>query len=234
MRVWMGTSGFSYKPWKGPFYPEKLPDGEMLSYYATQLPAVEIDNTFYRMPKKSVLEGWTEKVPESFRFTIKASRRITHFARLKGAEEPTAFLTENVRVLGSRLGAVLFQLPPNLKKDLPRLVDFLPLIPADLPAAFEFRHETWFDDEVLSTLAARNVALCYADTAETPITDLQRTAPFGYLRLRRDEYTSEDLAKWIEMIQKPGWDDLYLFFKHEDAGVGPRLARELRDLLAAK
>ncbi|MCA9727451.1 MAG: DUF72 domain-containing protein [Candidatus Eisenbacteria bacterium] len=230
MKVWVGTSGFSYKPWKGPFYPVDLPDGDMLRFYGERLPAVEIDNSFYRMPKKTVLEGWTHQVPEAFRFTLKASRRITHFARLKNTDEPMSFLMSNVRELGPRLGAVLFQLPPNLKKDVDRLRAFLPLIPEDIPAAFEFRHESWFDEEVYTVLREHERALCQADTDEEALDHFVTTASWGYLRLRREDYTPGHLRTWAERIREQAWSHAFVFFKHEDGGTGPRWAGELRDL----
>ena len=231
MQFWIGTSGFSYKPWKGIFYPADLPDKEMLSYYSGRLPAVEIDNSFYRMPKREVLEGWTRQVPEQFRFTIKASRRITHFARLRNTEEPMSFLMSNVRVLGPRLGAVLFQLPPNLPKDVERLRAFLPLIPEDIPAAFEFRHDSWFDEETYLALRERGFALCQADTDEQALESLVSTASWGYVRLRREDYTPGHLLNWAQRIREQAWSDAYIFFKHEDGAVGPRRAAELRELL---
>jgi uncharacterized protein YecE (DUF72 family) len=212
MKIWVGTSGFSYKPWKGVFYPPGLP-------------AVEIDNSFYRMPKKAVLEGWTQQVPETFRFTIKASRRITHFARLENTDEPMSFLMGNVRSLGERLGAVLFQLPPNLPKDVERLRAFFPLIPEDIPAAFEFRHDSWFDEETYAALRERGFALCQADTDEQPLEAL-------YLRLRREDYTPGHFRTWAERIREQAWTDAFIFFKHEDGGTGPRWAGELRELMA--
>ncbi len=231
MRIWIGTSGFSYKPWKGIFYPADLPDAEMLHYYSEKLPAVEIDNSFYRMPKKAVLEGWAQQVPESFRFTLKASRRITHFSRLRNAEEPMSFLMSNVRALGDHLGAVLFQLPPNFPKDPERLRAFFPLVPEDIPAAFEFRHDSWFDEETYGALRERGFALCQADMDEAPLESLVSTASWGYLRLRREDYSPEALRDWAGRIREQAWSDAYIFFKHEDGGVGPRWAGDLRELL---
>jgi len=231
MEVWIGSSGFSYKAWKGPFYPEDLPDKEMLRYYGTRLPAVELDNTFYRMPKRAVLEGWSAQTPESFRFTLKASRRITHFARLKDADEPMSFLMNNVRILGEKLGCVLFQLPPFLQKDVARLEAFLPLIPEDVPAAFEFRHKSWFDEEVMSCLRSRRVALCLADTEKTELETLDQTADWGYLRLRKQGYDEVELSDWAARIRDTGWEKAFIFFKHEEAGVGPLLGEQLLRVL---
>lgn len=229
MELRTGTSGFSYKAWKGPFYPEDLPDKGMLAYYGEHLPAVEINNTFYRLPKASVLEGWAATVPENFRFSIKASRRITHFKRLKPADE-TAYLIETVAVLGPKLGALLFQLPPNFKQDIERLTDFLAQLPAGTPAAFEFRHPSWFDDATYSALAERNCALCLADTGGDDDPPRVATADWGYLRLRREEYDDGALEDWSSWLGEQTWQSTLVFFKHEDEGTGPRLAGRFLEL----
>lgn len=223
MLVRAGTSGFSYKEWKGSFYPEKLKNTEMLEFYGTKLPTVEINNTFYRMPKSEVLAGWCENVPEDFRFILKASRRITHFKRLKNTEEECAYFVDTARALGERLGALLFQLPPNFKKDTERLAEFLSTVPSDVRAALEFRHESWFDDEVYELLRSHNRALCTAET-EDGDTELIPTADWGYLRLRRADYTEKDLERWRTAVKRQAWTECFVFFKHEDAGAGPRLA----------
>ena len=230
MKLHVGTSGFSYKQWKGPFYPEDLSNKDMLRFYAERLPSVEINNTFYRMPKVEVLESWADQVPEGFRFAIKASRRITHIKRLKQPVEETNYLIENLGALGERLGVVLFQLPPNLKKDLERLQSFLELLDGRVPAAFEFRNETWVDDEVAECLAARGAALCVSETDEAGDGTPRVTAPFGYLRLRRSGYTSEELAAWSARLADLDWVEAFVFFKHEDAGAGPRMAAEFLSL----
>lgn len=224
MKLFVGTSGYSYKEWKGSFYPERLPAGEMLRFYAQRLPAVEINNTFYRLPKASVIEAWAEQVPVSFRFALKASQRITHIKRLKDAAEETGYLFRTVATLGKRLGAILFQLPPSLRKDLPRLERFLDLFPDETPAAFEFRHRSWLDDDVFDLLRARGCALCVSDTDEEPETRLVGTVRWGYLRLRRSEYAGADLAEWAKRLRSQNWEKAYVFFKHEDEGVGPKLA----------
>ena len=228
MKVNVGTSGFSYKEWQGPFYPEKLPAKEMLSYYAGQLPAVEINNTFYRMPKTSVLEDWCERVPQHFRFAIKASRRITHFKRLKEADEPTGFLLNAARALGERLGVLLFQLPPNLKLDLDRLKTFADLLPEGTRAAFEFRHPSWSDTGVFDLLRARDFALVHVDAVDAgeSAAEIEATASWGYLRLRRPDYEREDLASWAQRIRNQPWSEAFVFFKHEDEGAGPRMAAD--------
>ncbi|MEZ5333421.1 MAG: DUF72 domain-containing protein [Thermoanaerobaculia bacterium] len=225
-----GTSGFSYKEWKGPFYPEDLPAAKMLAYYAEHLPAVEINNTFYRMPKREVLATWAGSVPGSFRFSIKASRRITHFKRLKECGEEIGYLAGQLEALGDRLGVVLFQLPPQLAADLERLRTFLAELPADLPAAFEFRHPSWFDAAVLDALRERGCPLCVADTEEGEDAPLEATADWGYLRLRRPDYDDEALAAWARRLGGLGWKRAFVFFKHEDEGAGPRMAARFLEL----
>ena len=232
MKLHVGTSGYSYKEWKGNFYPDDLSAKKMLGYYGERLDTVEINNTFYRLPKASVLEGWSSQVPVDFLFSIKASRRITHFTRMKPeAREPTEYLLSTLETLGDRLGAILFQLPPNLKKDVDRLAGFLEMLPDATPAAFEFRHESWKDDEVHSLLRARRMALVCADTEDgeedEPIVE---TGKWGYLRLRRPGYGEKDLKRWAERLHQTSWERVFVFFKHEDAGAGPRMAREFRDI----
>jgi uncharacterized protein YecE (DUF72 family) len=228
--LYVGTSGYSYKEWKGSFYPEKLPAKDMLPYYSERLRAVELNNTFYRMPKPEMVESWKSQVPENFRFSLKASQRITHFKRLKEAEDVTKYMLDTVSALDDRLGVVLFQLPPNMKKDVERLRSFLQILPADLNAAFEFRHPTWFDDEVIELLKHDNRALCVSDTDDLPANHIDRTADWGYLRLRRVNYSKPNLAEWIERIKAQNWKDTYVFFKHEDEGTGPKLAAEFLSL----
>ncbi len=232
MELHVGTSGYSYKEWKGSFYPEDLKNADMLTYYGERLGAVEINNTFYRMPKASVLESWAEQVPEAFRFSIKASRKITHFKRLKPeAAEETAYLLETVRVLGRRLGVLLFQLPPNLPKDLERLVAFLDTLPTGAPAAFEFRHDSWKDDEVYDALRAKGAAWVCADTEDGEDDEpIVSTADWGYLRLRRPTYDDGDLMRWAETIASQGWERAFVFFKHEDEGAGPKMAARFTEL----
>ncbi|HEX5758587.1 MAG TPA: DUF72 domain-containing protein [Thermoanaerobaculia bacterium] len=225
MDLWAGTSGFAFDEWKGSFYPEDLPAAGRLRYYAERLSTVEINNTFYRLPRASMLQGWAEQVPARFRFALKASQKITHFRRLVGAEDETAYLFRTVAVLGERLGPVLFGLPPNLKLDLPRLEAFLDLLARETvaaPVAFEFRHPSWQDDAVYAALAARGCALCQADTDEAPLAALVPTASWGYLRLRRSEYAEADLARWAAAVRAQPWREAYLYFKHEEGGGGPR------------
>jgi uncharacterized protein YecE (DUF72 family) len=230
MNLLVGTSGYSYKEWKGIFYPEDLPAKEMLAYYARRLPAVEINNTFYRLPQATMIENWRDQVPPEFRFSIKATQRITHIKRLKNCAEETKYLLETAALMKERLGVVLFQLPPNSKKDAERLRDFLPLIPPEIPAAFEFRHESWLDDEIFELLRGQNCALVMSDTDEKPLTEIVSTATWGYLRLRRVNYEAPDLAEWMQRIQGQNWKDAFVFFKHEDEGTGPKLAAQFIEL----
>ena len=223
-----GTSGFSYKEWKGSFYPEKLPATRMLEYYSRQLSSVEINNTFYRMPRAEMLEKWASQVPEDFSFVLKANRRITHMKRLKDVDEPLDYLVRTaVGALGERLGPILFQLPPYLRADVERLRDFLAVVPENVRAAFEFRHESWFVDEVYRALADHGAALVTADTGEKPAPVVE-TAGFGYARLRRPGYGEAELAEWAAALKRCGWSDVFVFFKHEDEGAGPRMAAGFR------
>jgi uncharacterized protein YecE (DUF72 family) len=226
MKLHVGTSGYSYKEWKGNFYPEDLPAKEMLHYYASRLKAVEINNTFYRLPQPSMMENWKEQVPAAFRFSIKATQRITHIKRLNNVADETKYLLDTAALLGERLGVVLFQLPPNMKKDAGRLRAFLELLPANICAAFEFRHETWFDDEVLDLLKSRDCALVVSDTDDKPLSEIVSTAPWGYLRLRRTDYSEADVAAWLSRVRDQDWKEAFVFFKHEDEGVGPKLAAQ--------
>lgn len=224
MDIQAGTSGYSYKGWVGPFYPEKTKPADMLAYYGEQLPTVEINNTFYRLPKAGVLETWASQVPETFRFTIKASRRITHLKRLKNAEDETEYFLRTTATLGDRLGALLFQLPPNLRCDLDRFDTFLRLLPEDAPAAFEFRHESWLDDAVFDRLRDRNMPLVLVDQEDAPAPELVTTADWGYLRLRRPGYSDTELRAWADRVRATAWDRATVYFKHEDAGAGPKMA----------
>jgi uncharacterized protein YecE (DUF72 family) len=230
MRLSVGTSGFSYAAWKGPFYPAELPAERMLAHYAGQLPSVEINNTFYRLPRRGVLEGWASEVPEGFRFAIKASQRITHRKRLVEAEDETRYLLEVTAALGERLGALLFQLPPNLKLDRDRFDRFLALLPPGTRAAFEFRHPSWCDPHVVERLRERACAWVVNDDEEGAPPDFLVTAPWTYLRLRRASYAREELAAWAQRIRTRDLDGAFVFFKHEDAGAAPRLAAEFLDV----
>ncbi|HWI37404.1 MAG TPA: DUF72 domain-containing protein [Burkholderiales bacterium] len=217
MRIFAGASGYSFKEWKGTFYPPELRADGMLAYYSARLPTVEINNTFYRMPRTEMLDNWERTVPASFRFAIKASRRITHFAQLKpdAAADSVAFLYRALASLREKRGPVLFQLPPFLKKDLPRLRDFLALLPADHAAAFEFRNESWFADDVYEALTAKGASLCLSEREDNAPPPLVETAPWGYVRLRLEQYSDADLAQWARRLGETGWKEIYVYFMHE-------------------
>src|ERR1051325_526797 len=209
MDVRVGTSGYSYPPWKGSFYPEDLPNARMLGYYGERFQTVEINNTFYRMPTSKLLAQWASQVPPGFRFALKASQRITHQKRLKDAGEPVEYFFRTAAELGERRGPTLVQLPPNLKKDLPRLEAFLALLPPDARAALEFRHESWFEDDVFAALRARGAALCVAESDQLQ-PPLRATADFGYLRLRRTAYDGAALSAWAERISAQPWREAFV------------------------
>lgn len=233
MRCHAGTSGFSYDAWKGPFYPEGLKAKDMLAFYASRLETVEINNTFYRLPRASVLEGWAAQVPETFRFVIKASQRITHQARLQGTKETVDYLWQACSALGARLGPILFQLPPNLRADVERLKRFTSELPAGLRAVFEFRHPSWEAAEVHEVLRQAQAALCLSEREDNDADPaLVPTADFGYLRLRKPSYSEADLASWVERVRSQPWQEVFVFFKHEDEGIAPRLALRFRELFA--
>jgi uncharacterized protein YecE (DUF72 family) len=232
MRIVAGTSGFAYKEWKGNFYPEDLPDKRMLEYYVSQLPTVEINNTFYRMPNANAIARWIEVLPEGFRLVLKATRRITHFARLGDVEDTLAYLLETTEPLGERLAAHLFQLPPNFARDDDRLQVLLDRVPSDRKIAVEFRHASWFDDGIYEMLRARDAAMVIADGEKVDV-PLEATASWGYVRLREADYSEEDLAAWLDRIVAQPWQEALVFFKHEDAGEGPEYAHGLMRLAAA-
>jgi uncharacterized protein YecE (DUF72 family) len=230
MEIRAGTSGYSYPEWKGGFYPAKLPSAAMLAYYAERLPAVELNNTFYRMPRRDVVASWAAQVPETFRFAVKVSQRITHRKRLQEVEEDLDYLLVQLEPLGARLGPLLVQLPPNFRRDTARLARFLDHLAGRARAAFEFRSETWLDGEVFACLRERGAALVASETDETDETAaaLHETAPFGYLRLRRSEYTAPGLAAWMDRVRPLAWQEAFVFFKHEVAG--PALAEQFNRL----
>ena len=232
MNLYVGTSGYSYKEWKGTFYPDELPDKQMLRFYGERFRSVEINNTFYRMPKASVLETWAAEVPADFKFVLKASQRITHKQRLKDAGDSVSYLLEVAGVLKDRLGPLLFQLPPFLQKDAPRLRDFLALLPTDRRAAFEFRHQSWFDDEIFSLLRDRQAALCIAEAENDLEIPFESTADWGYLRLRRPDYGDPELKTWGKRVRQKDWRDAFVFFKHEEEGKGPQMAKRFLELTA--
>jgi len=231
VRILAGTSGFSYAAWKGVFYPEDLPARRMLAFYASRLETVEANATFYRMPRAETLAAWRTEVPSGFVFALKAPQRVTHVKRLRDVDDTVSFFYRTAAELGPALGPVLYQLPPSLKKDVPRLREFLETLPAGGRAAFEFRHASWLSDDVYAALAARGAALCIADTDEAT-TPLLATAGFGYLRLRRAEYPEVALRGWAERILLQRWDDAFVYFKHEDEARGPAFALALREVLS--
>jgi uncharacterized protein YecE (DUF72 family) len=232
---WIGTSGYDYPEWRGSFYPEKFPASRMLGYYAARFPTVEINYTFYHLPAERTLASWAEQTPEGFRFTLKAPRRITHVARLRDCAPLVATFCDLAGGLGGKLGALLFQLPPFLRKDVPLLEDFLAALPPGARAAVEFRHASWFDDEVFAALRARRAALCVADS-ERMSTPVVTTAPFGYFRLRDEGYTGASLESWARTIRAESepTGDTFVYFKHEEAGKGPEFARLLREHLEGR
>src|SRR6266545_7303022 len=232
MRLLVGTSGYNFPEWKGSFYPPKLPAAKWLEYYATQLGTVEINYTFHRMPSGKTVAGWDAATPAAFTFVLKAPQRITHFARLRNIDDSLRFFLETARKLGPKLGPILFQLPPNFKKEVALLGDLLTQFPADLRCAWEFRHASWLADDVYEALRVANAALCVADTEEGH-TPLVATADFGYMRLRDEGYKKKDLEQWAKTVKElgRGWQDAFIFFKHEESGIGPKLAQEFASLV---
>jgi len=227
----IGTSGYNYPEWRGTFYPEKFPAGKMLPYYAERFGTVEVNYTFYRMPNRKTIAGWDADTPAGFAFTLKAPQRITHFARLRDVDEPLRYFLDTASLLGPKLGPVLFQLPPNFAKDLGRLGDLLAQLPPGQRFAFEFRHPSWLSDDVYDRLRAGNAALCIADS-EKATTPFVATADWGYLRLRDEGYTPADLERWGRAVQDhSAWRDTFIYFKHEESGIGPAFARDLAAML---
>jgi uncharacterized protein YecE (DUF72 family) len=230
-KVWIGTSGYNYPEWKGSFYPEKIKPADMLTFYSQQFDSVEINYTFYRMPNAKTIDGWMAATPDDFRFVLKAPKRITHERRLKDFGDTLAVFVRLASGLEGKLGPLLFQLPPNLKKDLPRLEAFLDELPDTARAAFEFRHESWFDDDVLAALRARGAALCVADSEKISAPVVQ-TAAFSYFRLRDEGYQDTDIAAWTDKVREASKSgEVYVFFKHEESGKGPAFAKQMRALL---
>jgi uncharacterized protein YecE (DUF72 family) len=228
MNLYVGTSGYGYKEWKGSFYPAKLPDKQMLRFYGEQFRAVEINYTFRQVPKPATLEAWAADVPAGFRFVLKVPQRITHVLRLKDAGDAVADLLAAAKVLGDKLGPLLVQLPPNLAKDADRLRAFLAVLPAR--AAFEFRHPSWFDDEVYGLLRGHGSALCVAEADTDLEVPFVATADWGYVRLRMPDYTDAELKAWVKRVSGQGWREAFVFFRHEDEGKGPQLAKRFQEL----
>ncbi|HEY2714094.1 MAG TPA: DUF72 domain-containing protein [Chthoniobacterales bacterium] len=231
MKTWIGTSGFQYTEWKGSFYPEDLPATKMLPYFAERLKTTEINYTFHRIPSPKTIENWKTQTPETFRFALKAPQKITHWSKLRDCHDTLDYFCRVASGLGERLGPILFQLPPNFKKDVEVLSAFLRELPT-MRGAFEFRHASWLDEEVFALLREHNIALCIADT-EKLSTPTITTADYGYLRLRREDYTTADVERWAEIVrqQSDKWSETFVYFKHEEAGIGPKLARQMMTLL---
>jgi uncharacterized protein YecE (DUF72 family) len=229
---WIGTSGYNYNEWKGPFYPPEITDPEMLKFYAQRFSTVESNYTFYRMPNVRTLQAWAKETPDGFLFTLKAPRRITHDLRLRDAADPLAYFCDTAKALKGKLGAMLFQLPPFLKKDVPRLEDFLHQLPPGFRPAFEFRHQTWFADDVFECMRRFDVALCIAEHEERSA-PFEQTAHFGYFRLRRPEYSDAELEAWAQRLQQAAgqWKDIFVYFKQEAEGKGPLFAAKLASFL---
>ena len=229
---WVGTSGYNYPEWKGSFYPADLPAKKMLPYYAARFPTVEINYTFYRMPTEKLVAGWAAQTPSPYKLTLKAPRRITHDNRLRNVGEQVKFFCDVAGTLGEKLGTLLFQLPPFLKKDLAVFDAFLGELPPNAQAAFEFRHASWFDDEIFDRLAARNLAVCIADS-EKLSTPVRVTADYAYFRLRDEGYQADDIKRWADTVARETGScrDVFVYFKHEESGKGPEFARLLMDHL---
>jgi uncharacterized protein YecE (DUF72 family) len=231
MQILVGTSGWAYKHWKGSFYPADLPADDMLRYYATRLPTVEINNTFYRIPREQVLVDWADQVPAEFRFVLKASRRITHINRLVDKEDTLGYFLRTANVLGEKLGPTLFQCPPTLRKNIELLRDFIAKVPRTWRAALEFRHDSWFDDEVYEALRAHDMALVAVEEDEGA-TPLVPTASWGYLRLRKSMYEDGELLGWSQRIKDQPWREAFVFLKHdEETAFGPDAATRLRGMV---
>jgi len=234
MISWVGTSGFQYPEWRGTFYPEKFPPAKMLPFYAERFSTTEINYTFYRIPNNKTIGGWDSSTPERFRFGLKAPQKVTHIARLRNCEELLDIFQRVVSGLGSKLGPVLFQLPPNFKRDGALLNEFLHSVPGGIRVAFEFRHSSWFDDEIFAHLQNHNAALCIAESSDLATPSIA-TTDFGYLRLRREDYEKADIVRWAKFMeaQKERWNHAFVYFKHEESGIGPQLAAQLMKELGA-
>lgn len=234
MNIYVGTSGFAHKEWKGKFYPEKIPPKDMLRFYSSRLNTVEINNTFYHMPKESVLASWAEQVPDGFVFALKAPQVITHIKQLRNVFEETEYLFRTLSVLDRKLGPVLFQFPRSFRANAPLLEDFLPLIPGDAACAFDFRSPTWLEGGVPDLLREKGCSWCIEDTDESPAREIISTAAWGYLRLRRSEYTDADLSQWLERVLSQKWERAFVFFKHEDEAKGAELAMRFQEIVDSR
>jgi uncharacterized protein YecE (DUF72 family) len=232
MHLWIGTSGYQYPEWKGTFYPEKLPASKMLSYYAERFATTEINYSFRQIPSAKAIQNWAASTPSRFKFSFKAPQKVTHFARLRDCADTVKFFDSVISDLGDKLGSVLFQLPPAFKRDTPRLRAFLDDLPPRMQAALEFRHDSWLVDEVFDALREHNAALCIAETEELATPPIQ-TADFGYLRLRRLDYSPADIQRWAKFVhsQTHQWHNAFIYFKHEETGSGPKFAVQMSDAL---
>jgi uncharacterized protein YecE (DUF72 family) len=230
MKLWLGTSGFQYPEWKGKFYPAGMPASKMLSYYGEHFSSTEINYTFRRIPAEKTILGWAALTPRDFRFSFKAPQRVTHFAKLRGCADVMSVFAKAIAVGQDKTGPVLFQLPPTFAKDVETLRLFLEDPPSGVRVAFEFRHESWFDDAVFNTLRSANAALCVAES-EDLATPPVATADFGYLRLRREDYTPAQIKRWAAWVgeQTTCWTDAYVYFKHEERALGPQFARKFKE-----
>lgn len=234
MKIYVGTSGYGYKEWKGLFYPEKIQPKDMLHFYAGQLNTVEVNYTFHHMPTIAGITSWAEQVPDDFVFALKAPQLITHFKLLRNVKEEATYFFKTMSLLGVKTGPALFQLPGSFRANLTVLGEFLELIPKNIPCAFEFRSKSWFAKDILGLLRERGCSLCTADWDEHPADKIISTAPWGYLRLRRADYTDDDLAQWLERILEQQWEKAFVFFKHEGDAKGPELARRFQELADAR
>ncbi len=235
MNLYLGTSGFQYAEWKGTFYPEDLPAAKMLPFYAEHFSTTEVNYTFHRIPSAKTVENWTRLTPDGFRFALKAPQKVTHFAKLRNCADTVDYFYEVVSGLGERLGPVLFQLPASFKKDAPLLAEFTAHLPPSLRAAFEFRSETWLNEEIFEILRQRNCALCLADT-EKLSAPVVMTADWSYYRLRREDYQPADVKRWAETIREKSSShaEVFVYFKHEESGMGPKLAKQLQQFFPAE
>jgi uncharacterized protein YecE (DUF72 family) len=232
MRVHVGTSGYNYPEWRGTFYPADIKAPKMFAYYAERFRTVEINYTFYRMPTVALTGGWRDQAPAGFAYTLKAPRRLTHEKKLKECGPDVARFVESARVLEGHLGSLLFQLPPTFRSDPERLGDFLTALPGDLRCAFEFRHDSWLSDDVYARLESHGAALCIADFGDKT-TPIRPTARHGYFRLRDEGYQTADLERWATRIEERAadWDEVFVYFKHEEEGKGPEFAAAFVEIL---
>jgi uncharacterized protein YecE (DUF72 family) len=234
MKIYIGTSGFGYKEWIGIFYPEKISPKEMLRFYSEHFNSVEINNTFYHMPTESILTSWAEQVPDDFIFVLKAPQIITHLKRLREVGQETEYLFRTLSVLDRKLGPVLFQFPKSFPANRPLLESFLDLIPTRMPCGFEFRSPSWHNAEISGLLREKGCSLGIEDTDDNPAREITPTASWGYLRLRRSDYTEDDLFQWRERILTQKWEKAFVFFKHEEEAQGPRTAVLFQELINSR